>query len=140
MAYGSVPALLSSDRWIRRTTTASVVLLALIAAVVSYGHLRQLALRYGEGGWNAALIPFSIDGMVLASSMTLLLESRFGRMGGVLPWFLLIAGSTASLAANVAVAEPTVIARLVARWPAFALLCSLETLMHRIRCTTPSLP
>lgn len=32
------------------------------------------------------------------------------------------------------------IARLVARWPAFALLCSLETLMHRIRCTTPTCP
>ena len=29
-------------------------------------------LRYGEGGRNAALIPFSIDGTVLASSMTLL--------------------------------------------------------------------
>ena len=33
-----------ADRWVRRTTTASVLLLAGIAAVVSYGHMHALAL------------------------------------------------------------------------------------------------
>ncbi|HEY5988286.1 MAG TPA: DUF2637 domain-containing protein [Streptosporangiaceae bacterium] len=56
----------SADRWIRRTTTASVVLLAGIAAVVSYPHLHTLALEHGEGAWASALIPLSCDGMILA--------------------------------------------------------------------------
>lgn len=43
--------------------------------------------------------------MIVAASTTLLAESRSGRNGGILPWALLVAGSVASLAANVAVAE-----------------------------------
>lgn len=41
--------------------------------------------------------------------------------GGALPWALLIAGSVASLAANVAVAEPPFIGRVIAAWPSLAL-------------------
>ena len=63
-----------------------------------------------------------MDGMIVASSMTLLADSRSGRAGGVLPWVLLATGSTASLAANVAVAEPTVYGRVIAAWPSFALI------------------
>lgn len=37
--------------------------------------------------------------------MTLLADSRSGRRSGLLPWTLLVIGSAASLAANVAVAE-----------------------------------
>lgn len=36
------------DRWIRRTTTASVLLVALIAAIVSFRHMHELALLHGE--------------------------------------------------------------------------------------------
>ena len=44
--------------------------------------------------------------MIVASSMTLLADSRNGQRSGLLPWTLWVIGSTASLAANVAVAEP----------------------------------
>lgn len=126
-------ASLLADRWIRRTTTASVVLLAGIAAVVSYGHMHALALQHGEGAWASALIPLSCDGMIIASSMALLSESRHGGRGGFLPWALLITGAVASLSANIAVAEPTVIGRVIAAWPSFALTCSYELLMRQIR-------
>jgi hypothetical protein len=106
----------AEERWIRGTTTASVVLLACIAVVVSYGHMHMLTLVHGESAWTAALIPLSVDGMIIASSMTLLADSRAGRAGGVLPWALLAAGSAASLAANVAVAEPTAYGRVIAAW------------------------
>jgi Protein of unknown function (DUF2637) len=46
----------SSDLWIRLVTVISVVLLAVIAAVVSFGHMRELALRHGEARWSANLI------------------------------------------------------------------------------------
>ena len=98
----------SANRWIRSTTTLSVVTLALIAGVVSFGHMHELALSAGEGPLTAALIPFSVDGMIVASSMSLLVDSRAGRRGGILPWALLILGSAASLAAYVAAATPTV--------------------------------
>ena len=48
------------DRWIRWTTTGSVVLLAAIAAVVSYRHMHTLTLAHGESAWTAALIPLSV--------------------------------------------------------------------------------
>jgi hypothetical protein len=74
------------DRWIRWTTTGSVLLLAAIAAVVSYRHMHTLTLAHGESRWTAALIPLSVDGMIVASSMTLLADSRIGQTGGLLPW------------------------------------------------------
>ncbi len=56
---------------------------------------------------GAALTPFSVDGMIVAASTTLLADSGSGGRRGVLPWALLVVGSVASLAANVAVAQAT---------------------------------
>lgn len=53
-------------------------------------------------------------GMVVAASMSVLLASKTGGRGEWLPWTLLIVGSLAGLAANVAVADATVISRLIA--------------------------
>jgi len=119
--------------WIQAATTASVILLAVIAAVVSYGHMHTLALRHGEGTWASALIPLSVDGMIVAASMSLLLDSRLGHRGGVLPWALLIIGAAASLGANIAVAEPSLAGRVIAAWPSFALTASYELLMRQVQ-------
>ncbi|MDA2809947.1 DUF2637 domain-containing protein [Nocardiopsis sp. RSe5-2] len=118
------------SRWI---TVAAVFLLAGIAAVVSYSHMFELAQRHGEPEWRAALFPLSVDGMIIASSMTLLADARRGRRGGVLPWTLLILGSLASLAANVAVAEPTAWSAVIHAWPSFALAGAFELLMRELR-------
>jgi hypothetical protein len=122
-----------ADRWIRWTTIGCVALLALIAGTVSYLHMHALVARHGQPGWVAALTPFSVDGMIVAASTALLADSRTGRRGGVLPWALLVAGSVASLAANVAVAEPTLIGRVIAAWPSFALTASYELLTRQVR-------
>jgi hypothetical protein len=71
--------------------------------------------------------------MIVAASTALLADSRSGGRGGLLPWALLVTGSVASLAANVAVAEPTAIGRVIAAWPSFALIGAYEMLMHQIR-------
>jgi hypothetical protein len=42
------------------------------------------------------------------------------------PWALLLIGSAASLAVNVAVAEPTAYERMIAAWPSFALIGAYE--------------
>ena len=122
-----------TDRWIRRTTIACVGLLALIAGTVSYLHMHLLVELHGQPGWVAALTPLSVDGMIMAASTTLLAESRSGMRGGYLPWVLLVTGSVASLAANVAVAEPTATSRVIAAWPSFALIASYELLMRQVR-------
>ena len=122
-----------ADRWIRWITITCVAHLALIAGTVSYLHMHALVARHGQPGWVAALTPFSVDGMIVAASTTLLADSRTGRRGGVLPWALLVAGSVASLAANVAVAEPTLIGRVIAAWPSFALTASYELLTGQVR-------
>ncbi|MBA2890070.1 DUF2637 domain-containing protein [Nonomuraea soli] len=86
--------------WIRRTTTTSVLILAAIAAVVSFRHMHHLALTHGEGSLAAALIPLAVDGTIVAASMSLLLANRNGSRGGPLPWTMLLVSSFASLGAN----------------------------------------
>ena len=71
--------------------------------------------------------------MIVAASATLLAESRAGRRSGALPWVLMVAGSVASLAANVAVVEPTLTGRVIAAWPSFALTASWELLIRQVR-------
>ncbi|WP_431872327.1 DUF2637 domain-containing protein [Nocardiopsis eucommiae] len=126
---------MESSRWSRAVTIAAVLLLAGIAAVVSYSHMYELALRHGEPPWRAALFPLSVDGMIVGASMTLLSDARHGRKGGFLPWSLLIIGSAASLAANVAVADPTMWSRIIHAWPSFALIGAYELLMREFRTT-----
>jgi hypothetical protein len=75
----------------------------------------------------------SVDGMIVAASTTLLADSRSGGRGGLLPWALLVAGSAASLAANVTVAEPTATGRIIAAWPSFSLIAAYELLMRQVR-------
>ena len=77
-----------ADRWITRTTTGCVAVLALIAATVSHLHMHLLVELHGELGWVAAPTPLSVDGMIVAASTTLLADSRSGRQGGSLSWLL----------------------------------------------------
>ncbi|MFF4989762.1 DUF2637 domain-containing protein [Streptosporangium saharense] len=116
-------------RRIQRTTIACVALLAIIAAVVSFRHMHELCLRHGEDHLAAVLIPVAVDGIIVVASMSILLANRYG----ALAWTLLVVGSLASLGANIAVAEPGLIGRVIAAWPSIALIGSYELLMSQIR-------
>jgi hypothetical protein len=118
--------------WVRRITTGAVLSVALVAAVASYEHMRALAEVAGEG-WRAWLLPISVDGLAVAASMTMLVRRRAGQPSGALAWAALLLGLGASLAANVAAADPTVQGRVVAAWPPVALLLSYELLMQQIK-------
>jgi len=74
-----------------------------------------------------------VDGLVVAASMVLLGRRRVGMAGGWLPWWALLGGVGASLAANVAAAEPTATARVVAAWPALAFAVAFELLLQQRR-------
>jgi Protein of unknown function (DUF2637) len=114
---------------VRSITTTAVLAVALVAAVASYDHQRALAERAGEG-WRAWLLPVSVDGLVVAASMSMLVRRRAGLPAGALASASLLAGIGASLAANVAAADPTPVGRVVAAWPPVALLLAWELLMQ----------
>ena len=122
-----------SPGWATRATTVGAVLLvAAVAALVSYAHMQEVAERAGEQ-WRAWLLPLSVDGLVVAASMALLTRRRAGLPGGRLAWVALLGGVGASLAANIAAAEPTATARVVAAWPALAFAVAFELLLQQRR-------
>lgn len=55
---------------VRRITTVAVLAVALVAGVASYDHQRVLASIAGEG-WRSYLLPLSVDGLIVAASMTM---------------------------------------------------------------------
>ena len=76
---------------IRRTTTVAVLAVALVAAVASYAHMRMLAESAGEE-WRAWLLPLSVDGLVVAASMSMLVRPRAGLPAGALASCALLLG------------------------------------------------
>jgi hypothetical protein len=62
--------------------------------------------------------------------MSMLVRRRAGMPAGALAWASLLAGIGASLAANVAAAELTMVGRVVAAWPPVALLLAWDLLMQ----------
>ncbi|OHV63681.1 hypothetical protein BCD48_37785 [Pseudofrankia sp. BMG5.36] len=127
----------SGELWIRLATVAAVVTVALIAGAVSYRHMAGVAREHGEDRVTAAIVPISVDGLIVAASLTLLADSRAGRRRSPLPYALLALASAASIAANVMHAEVDLAARLIAAWPSAALIGSYEMLMNQIRKARP---
>ena len=62
------------------------------------------------------------------ASLVLLADRRAGRRSGWLPWTALAVGTAGSLAANIAVARPDPVSRVIAGWPALALLLAVKLL------------
>lgn len=119
---------------IRWSTTIVVLLLAAVAAIVSYRHAYEVITVYGESGWVAYLVPLTIDGLIFASSMVLLDAARRGVEAPKLAYWTLGLGILATLAANVTHGwAHGVVGSIVAAWPAIALVLSYELLMTLIR-------
>jgi hypothetical protein len=107
---------------------------ALVAALGSYRHMHDLALAAGQG-WLSTLLPLSVDGMVVAASMTLVAAKRRGEDAGLVPPSALALGLLVSITANVLSAGhdlPAGTAELIAAWPPVALAVSYELVMRSI--------
>lgn len=121
---------------LRRWTFAAVLLVALVAAVVSYAHQQALALAVGES-WRSYLLPLSADGLIGAASWTLVARRREGKPAK-LARFALVLGVVASVSANVASAWTHGPAGwLVALWAPVALILCIELLAQHVRRDTP---
>lgn len=123
-----------TDRLIRITTALAVAAVAAVAAVISYRHAYELVSTHGETGLTARLVPFTVDGLIVAASMLTLDANRRGRPVPALAHWCLAAGIVATICANLAHGlGHGPIGALVSAWPALALAGSFELLMLLIR-------
>jgi hypothetical protein len=122
------------DRLAQATTALAVIVVAGVAATISYAHIVQLTRSHGEDGLTARLVPVTVDGLIWAASMVVLDAGRRNRPVPALARWSLAAGIVATIGANVAHgAAHGVIGALVSAWPALALIGSFELLMTLIR-------
>ena len=136
---GGVPSRpgLRPDRY-KSLTAWAVMLVAAIAAAVSYIHIYALAVRYGQPVMAAWLLPLSIDGTVAVSSLAML---RAARASVSSPWLargMLLLAVGATLACNVGYGVshgwP---GALLSGWPAVAFVGCAEVAISMSRRTAP---
>jgi hypothetical protein len=108
----------------RVASVSSALVVAGIAAVASYSHMRHLALEYGQSEVIADMLPISVDGMLVVATVAL----GDGRRYRWSAWLAFWIGVTASIIANVLAAEPSAIARCISAWPAVAFLLVVEVI------------
>jgi hypothetical protein len=87
-----------------------------------------VALKFGERPEVAYVLPLSVDGMLVVASAVMMEDKHAGRKVRWSARIAFAAGVATSVAANIAAAQPTLGARIVAAWPAIALLLVVEML------------
>ncbi|MBQ0902687.1 DUF2637 domain-containing protein [Micromonospora sp. U21] len=110
------------------TSRAAAALVAAVAGFASYRHIYDVATEAGEHQGVAAVLPLAIDGLILVATLAMLDDKRHQRRPRLSARVALVFGILATLAANVASAESTVTARLVAAVPAVSFLLAVEVL------------
>jgi nucleotide-binding universal stress UspA family protein len=121
----------------RNTGLVSGAVVALVAAVASYTHMRTLAAEHGQA-WLSWFIPLSVDGLMVVASLVIIVSRRTdGR--SVLAWLALAVGVAASLAANVAAAGSDLASRVVSAWPPVAFAVTFELVLRLVRTNDTTL-
>ncbi|MFI7283073.1 DUF2637 domain-containing protein [Micromonospora chersina] len=63
-------------KWLRVVQVVATVIVAGVAALASYRHMKGLALEYGEDSLTASTLPLSVDGLVVVASIGLVVLSQ----------------------------------------------------------------
>lgn len=107
---------------------------AAAAAVQSFSHIYYLARTHGQSELNSALLAISIDGTILAMSLLLLHEARFGRRAPGLVYLMLWSGIAVTVAANVIYGLPHgPVGAVGSAWPALGFIGSVHAVMLVVR-------
>lgn len=118
---------------------AIVGVIAVITMAISYQHEYVLARRNGQVTWVAALVPFSVDGMLMVASIALYWAGRKGIRRPWRPACVAVVGIGATVAANMfsdlrfwwlgpAVAASSGVATVLIGWVAFWLTAEIRKL------------
>ena len=119
-----------NDKTLNRYTTITVVLVAAFAALVSYTHIRDLAMTNGYDPYTASILPLSVDGLIVGTSFMLVSASRAVLRASVARCGLWL-GIIATIAANVAYGLPHgFVGSTVSAWPAVAFIVAVEAWMQ----------
>jgi Protein of unknown function (DUF2637) len=117
------PDTVTGDRALRASAAIVVLAVAAFAAVVSYSHIYDLGSAHGQAGVAARLLPLSVDGLILAASLVMLLEARAARTAPTLARVMLGLGVAATVAANVGFgAADGLIGAAISAWPAISFI------------------
>jgi Protein of unknown function (DUF2637) len=115
----------------RLTLRLGVVVAAVIAGcsyAVSATSLYALGRQAGYAAWQALAVPVVADGPAIYGMVRILSRARRRARGGGYGWLLVVAGTAASIAGNVAHAQPGLVARGIAAAIPLAVLAMLEAL------------
>jgi len=116
----------------------AAVIVAVVAGAASFEHIASVAIDAGERTWVGYSLPFAIDGLIVVGVAALLEDKRHHRHGRLSARLAVLVGVVATLAANIASAEPTWTARLVAITAPVSFLLSVEVLTRSgRRLSTP---
>jgi Protein of unknown function (DUF2637) len=119
---------------VKRVAGAAVLVVAAIAATVSYMHIERLAVQLGQPELAAWLMPLSVDGAVLAASAALLHSAREAIPAPRMARPMLALGVLATLAANADFGATHGAAGIVlSAWPAVAFIGSAEVTFGMVR-------
>jgi hypothetical protein len=123
-----------ADATLRKAAGAAVLLVAAIAAAISYAHIYSLALQLGQPKMAAWLMPLSVDGAVGAASAALLSAARAGQRSHWPARTILGLGVLATLVANAYSGSAHGLPGMVlAMWPAVAFIGSTEVALGMTR-------
>jgi Protein of unknown function (DUF2637) len=115
----------------RLTLQLGVVVATVIAGcsyAVSATSLYALGRQAGYAAWQALAVPVVADGPAIYGMVRILSRARRGARGAGYGWLLVICGTAASIAGNVAHAQPGLVARGIAAAIPLAVLAMLEAL------------
>jgi len=123
-----------ADKAIRGATVAAVACVGLVAAVLSYRHQYELAAGHGESALTARLVPFSIDGLLLAGTLAVLDAARRARGPAWAARITVALGVAMTLWANTVHGLAFGAAGVViSGWPPIALIAAVEVLARMVR-------
>lgn len=114
--------------WIRVAARTAAAMVALVAGAASFEHIASVAIGAGERTWVAYSLPVAIDGLIVVGVTALIEDQRLHRRPRGVARLAVVAGVAATLAANIASAEATWTARLVALAAPVSFLVSVEVL------------
>src|SRR5690606_22915736 len=115
-------------RGVRFAARLAAAVVALVAGAASFEHIASVAIGAGERAWVGYSLPFAIDGLIVVGVTALIEDQRGGRRPRGIARVAVLVGVVATLAANVASAQPTATARLVALAAPVSFLLSVEVL------------
>jgi hypothetical protein len=91
-----------------------------VAAYQSYLHTVEVTRHAGEGVVTSHMMPLSVDGlMIVAARYVTHAKTRWGKL---ISFVAFVLGVAATLAANIMAADDNTVSRVVAVWPAVALV------------------